>query len=343
MGCGGSKPSADDVAVASASPGSPAKPAKPSSATRALAASAAGGASAISTCAQAAHPSASLSDGEAAAWLDAIQSCVDAVWGPLVAELERRIEAGEATSSWDELSTADVLRLVRNIVGEGGRPAVRDATEALLALAAPLWERQRRLSGEVAPGSANAEARFASAPLCKLVGSVGIALCRVVGVEDAAGFARRVAPWHTLCAEYGLAGSVAPCEGEPPDLTRLSALLDAQAKALLVFSAAVGQGDAMLKLKVERPSALWDAAPQWLASAFAEKQAASKLFPKFRSAQDGGWEAGEGHGPRKELFALAGSQMLRGGGEADGGGAAPSRAPCAQMWFFFGWPHLKQR
>ena len=30
------------------------------------------------------------------------------------------------------------------------------------------------------------------------------------------------------------------------------------------------------------------------------------------AAQTSGWEQGEGHGPRKELFALVGQQMLRG-------------------------------
>ena len=63
----------------------------------------------------------------------------------------------------------------------------------------------------------------------------------------------------------------------------------------------------------------------------------AKLFPRFHGPN--GFEAGEGHGPRKELFALVGQQLLNGAAASDSGvGGArrailPYDASARQHWF----------
>lgn len=60
------------------------------------------------------------------------------------------------------------------------------------------------------------------------------------------------------------------------------------------------EGDGQCRLNCGRSTALWDALPQWEASFGKGLGARScKLFPRFYSKQMGGWERGEGHGPRK--------------------------------------------
>jgi hypothetical protein len=63
----------------------------------------------------------------------------------------------------------------------------------------------------------------------------------------------------------------------------------------------------------------------------------AKLFPRFHGPN--GFEAGEGHGPRKELFALVGQQLLNGAAASDSGVGGARRAilpydsSARQHWF----------
>merc|ERR1719440_969594 len=66
-------------------------------------------------------------DASAARWLQAVRACVDAIWTPLISELEKRI-AGSA--SWDSLTTVDLLKFV--LEATGGNPT--DVCEATTAL-----------------------------------------------------------------------------------------------------------------------------------------------------------------------------------------------------------------
>ena len=96
------------------------------------------------------------------------------------------------------------------------------------------------------------------------------------------------------------------------------------------------RGDTQLRLTCERGTALSEGtALQWEQSAFHQGSAAqegkqgreereeregrqlcAKLFPRFHNATLGGFEQGEGHGPRKEFFALVGHQLLHGTGSS---------------------------
>ena len=85
-------------------------------------------------------------DASAARWLQAVHASVDAVWSPLIAELEKRIaSANGGSASWDTVTTVDLLKFV--LEATGGNPAdVCEATTALLGVAHGLWERQRERS-----------------------------------------------------------------------------------------------------------------------------------------------------------------------------------------------------
>ena len=264
-----------------------------------------------------------MSDAEATRWISTVNTCLSAIWDPLVTELELRLTSSGG-GVWDSLTTVDLVRFMLEAAGSD-TTSVREATSALLATASALWQRQRvRSSSAQSHAAAAAEAGFPSAPLCRLLGLLAIALCRTVGVEDSASLQRRLAPWTSGCAELGLR--------EPA----MCAVLDARSKGLLLYLAMVERGDARLKLSVGRGGSLWEALPQWAASPVSDAGGAShsvKLFPRFHG------EAGEGHGPRKEVFALFGTQMLHGPG--DEGGAAPPgskavlpyAASSRQHWF----------
>ena len=249
-------------------------------------------------------------DVSAARWLKAVHSGISVVWEPLITAVEQRISSkSDGSASWDSLTTVDLLKFL--VEATGGNPAgVCEATTALLAAGHGLWQRQRRLSLAGAPKAAEAEAAFPSGPLCRLLGLLGVALCRSVAVEDPVGLSRRLTPWNNLRTAFGL---------DPTP--HLCSLLDGSSKGLLVYCSMTSLGDARLKLDLSRERALWDAIAPWEGSPFGEEDCEArscKLFPRFHG------EAGEGHGPRKEFFALVGQQLLHGGGPGAGGGSASS-------------------
>lgn len=252
---------------------------------------------------------------------------MDALWEPIIAEAEQRLSSPNAGGTWDSLTTVELARALLEVAGSEVA-SVREASSALLASASSLWQRQRTRSGIAHVNAAASEAAFQCAPLCRLLGMLAIALCRTVGVEEPSGVQRRLRPWTDCCTELGLR--------EPA----LCALLDGRSKGLLLYLAMVERGDARLKLGVDRGGALWEALSQWAASPFHDEDEAPhsvKLFPRFHG------EAGEGHGPRKELFAILGTQMLHGPGAdhatpaVGAAGATPAVLPYAassrQHWF----------
>ena len=246
---------------------------------------------------------AALDEKAVLAWIEAVQACVSVIWEPLVAHVEQRAgESNKRGGGWDQLTTTTILELLLEATGDERVASIASVTPALLDRAAALWARRLELSSADFIGGAAAERAFESGPLCQLLNLVAIAVCRTVGVEDAAGLERRVSPWRTLRSTFGLASDELCC------------LLDGRSKAFLLYLAVVGRGDSRLKLSVGRETALWDALPQFEASGHGADDSnggSVKLFPRFYSVSGGGWEGGEGHGPRKELFTMLGKQLTR--------------------------------
>lgn len=128
-------------------------------------------------------------DKEAAGWLEAIQAALDALWEPLVSKVEVRLAAPGAVPAYDSLKPASLLVLVREVAGvsdEQQWPAAA-ACDGLLRMGAALWQRTQ---GPGRATSAEVEARFVNASLCRLLAFLSLALTRTVAVEDAARCAR---------------------------------------------------------------------------------------------------------------------------------------------------------
>eukprot|EP00966_Prymnesium_polylepis_P003708 84724-Prymnesium_polylepis.1 len=336
MGCGASKsrtaaPKADDGVAspkaqpssATRQPGSGVKRKAPPAAT-ALQASAAGGAERVAEAIrQAQLPDwSSATQIDLAAWLAAVHACLDAIWEPLLTAVESQVSqpaAGDgkceaAASSdggsrhgWGTLGVENLAQMLRGVAGSA-TPTIKAASAGLLDVAAALWPQFQSLQpaasggeGDKASGSALAETDFINRSLVRLLGIFSVIMFRRVTVEDRGALEAKAAAWGALCDELGL--------GRP----QLCTLLDAGAKATLLYVDQVAEGDGQCRLNCGRQTALWDARPQWERScAGGEPGRSCKLFPRFYSKESGGWEQGEGHGPRKELFALVGQQMLRG-------------------------------
>ena len=259
-----------------------------------------------------------------AAWLEAVHKCIDAIWKPLLDAIEAQA-ASLSGGGWAALDTAVLLKLMLSAAGNRIE-SIRLATAALVDLGGALWECQRPHSTTAKAGTAASEAAFQSAQLGRLLGLISMALFRTVGVEDAAGLERKLGPYEELRTRFGIGSA------------NLCALLDGRSKGVLLYLEAVQLGDSRLKLPVHRPQAFKDGLTAFEGSAQKANGSVGsvKLFPRFHSEAGGGWEEGEGHGPRKELFALFGEQMLgasagssagsSGGGGSGGGGSSGMRS-----------------
>jgi uncharacterized membrane protein YgcG len=247
-----------------------------------------------------------------AAWLEAVHKCIDAIWKPLLDAIEAQA-ASLSGGGWAALDTAVLLKLMLSAAGDRIE-SIRLATAALVDLGGALWECQRPHSTTAKAGTAASEAAFQSAQLGRLLGLISMALFRTVGVEDAAGLERKLGPYEELRTRFGIGSA------------NLCALLDGRSKGVLLYLEAVQLGDSRLKLPVHRPQAFKDGLTAFEGSAQKANGSVGsvKLFPRFHSEAGGGWEEGEGHGPRKELFALFGEQMLGGSGGASAGSSAGS-------------------
>ena len=210
-------------------------------------------------------------DREVTGWLEALQAALDALWEPLVSRAEARLAAPGAVPAYDSLKPASLLMLMCDVAGlaeEEQWPAAA-ACGGLLRMGAALWERTQ---GPGRAPSAEAEARFVNASLCRLLALLSLALTRTVAVEDAASFGAKLQAWRALMSIFGL--------GRP----HVCPMLDAASKGLLLYTDAAVRGDAQLRLTCARGTALSDALPQWEQS------------PCHRAAQEGrgGGEGGRG-------------------------------------------------
>ena len=247
-----------------------------------------------------------------AAWLEAVHKCIDAIWKPLLDAIEAQA-ASLSGGGWAALDTAVLLKLMLSAAGDRIE-SIRLATAALVDLGGALWECQRPHSTTAKADTAASEAAFQSAQLGRLLGLISMALFRTVGVEDAAGLERKLGPYEELRTRFGIGSA------------NLCALLDGRSKGVLLYLEAVQLGDSRLKLPVHRLQAFEDGLTAFEGSAQKANGSVGsvKLFPRFHSEAGGGWEEGEGHGPRKELFTLFGEQMLRGSAGASAGASAGS-------------------
>ena len=184
-----------------------------------------------------------------------------------------------------------------------------------------------------------------------IVSMVGIIFFRRVVLEDGEGLAAKIDQLYSILNALGWPLSTSTkgrgSIGSGLSAGRLlAACLDPPAKAMLaaLHQAADGGGELRANFQVRRSAgaAFWDAKQQaeeegLITPTPGVKPRSFKVFPSFVDewaavgGQQGGGkpklEAGEGHGPRKEFFALAAASMTGQSATADAGGppdAAPS-------------------
>ncbi|EOD07460.1 hypothetical protein EMIHUDRAFT_106507 [Emiliania huxleyi CCMP1516] len=261
--------------------------------------------------------------------LASIHLRLDELWAPLLDSVEARLSGAEdSRASWDSLTPRGLVELLFEASGALGaaRWAGACETEALLALLLEQWTRRLESAVCAEPASgAPPEADWVNSSLRRLLALLGVAFFRVVSVEDEPSIRAKLACLGELEARLGL----------QPRL--LSAALGPQGKALLLYVDACVVADSRFRLPCERATALWDTFALWSDSPHrvsphgsARSLGSAKLYPQFRS-RDGGLEHGEGHGPRKEYFALIGEHLARGG---DGRPALlPYDGSHRQHWF----------
>ena len=142
-------------------------------------------------------------DKEAEAWLEAIQAALDALWEPIVSKVDARLAAPGAVPAYDTLKPASLLALVRDVASVPDQqqwPAAA-ACDGLLRMGAALWQRTQ---GPGRAPSAEVEARFVNASLCRLLTFLSLALTGTVAVEDAESFDAKLDAWRTLLTAFGL-------------------------------------------------------------------------------------------------------------------------------------------
>ena len=126
-----------------------------------------------------------------------------------VARSRRRVARKPITSvlftlgRYDTLKPASLLALVRDVASVPDQqqwPAAA-ACDGLLRMGAALWQRTQ---GPGRAPSAEVEARFVNASLCRLLTFLSLALTGTVAVEDAESFDAKLDAWRALLTAFGL-------------------------------------------------------------------------------------------------------------------------------------------
>lgn len=203
---------------------------------------------------------------------------LDRLWTPLLDRLDALKPPASPAALLDAL--ADAARLPAD-----ARWQHADHSEALLRLHA----------------ATSASTPSACASMVRLVKHLALALGSTVGSEEPTEFSSRLQPWRALLSRFGA----------PRPL--LVAALDGPTKGVLMYVELTAHSNPALKLSCSRRGSLWELWAMWRVSSSVSKPGATMLYPRFASSDGSGWEDGEGHGPRKELFSLFGEQLLHGG------------------------------
>ncbi|KAG1679492.1 hypothetical protein FOA52_011091 [Chlamydomonas sp. UWO 241] len=262
--------------------------------------------------------------GACAAAAAAAAGLAEAVLHPVVAHAERTLAHGSASSSsgghghgggsiWDALEVDALLAAL----SDGARSAYSTDLKSAAAPAAAAAELllSLRRAGGLPGGSGGTGVDAGCVPsLSSVAGSLGIVFFRQVTLESGEALASKARQLGDVVFALGLLS----CDA-------LGACLEPGARAMLagLQHAAQCGGERRLTLQVSRDAAFPDALEQASDAGVVPRDAAApphawacyKVFPAFVDQYDGGgaMEAGEGHGPRKEFFALAAAGMCSSG------------------------------
>jgi len=166
---------------------------------------------------------------------------------------------------------------------------------------------------------------FANAAVNRLTNMLTVILCRRVTVESCDAFQRHLGQWAELVELLGLSS------GETREYT---VVLTPGCKAVLLYATIIARkGEKKTAFKVRRDNVFFDCCQALRAQQILNEGGNHKVFPAFYSEEHGRQiiEHGEGHGPRKEFFQLAGEDLGKDAGAALGLFTFNRTAGC--FWF----------
>ncbi|GIL74172.1 hypothetical protein Vretimale_4802 [Volvox reticuliferus] len=274
--------------------------------------------------------------------------CCNSILQPVLAHINRVLSNRQAGSSWtestswDQVEFSDFLGMLEDSCNVVYNLGVMEVGRPIVALMEVIHELRQHCDAHKFQLD---ETTCRVLTLDELIGMLGIIFFRKVVLETAESAQSKLEQYQQLQEQIGWSDSqLATCTGP-------------EARVMLLYLNQVSaSGEKRANVTVQRSSAFWDA---FLASRSAGLLLPSsgtmchKYFPAFVDTygQDGSGrggagrkptvEAGEGHGPRKEFFVLAGQDMAGQGSEvqkqqpAEVGSALPahdSRRP--PLWVF---------
>ncbi|KAG2486509.1 hypothetical protein HYH03_014811 [Edaphochlamys debaryana] len=265
-------------------------------------------------------------------------ACCNGLVQPLLTHINRVLSNQEAGSSWSESTSweqmefSDFLGVLEDASRATYDLGVMEAGRPLSALMDILHELRQHCDAHRIP--LPAEATRVSA-LDELMGMLAIIYFRKVVLETPESAASKLEQYQQLQEQMGWSDpQLAACTGP-------------EARALLMYLNQVAlAGEKRTNVTIRRSSAFWDAFECARRDGLIPGSAgpmAHKYFPLFvdeTAQQDGASsrkpavEAGEGHGPRKEFFGLAGQDMAGQRPQADGATSGTGAAAKPALWCF---------
>ncbi|KAG2446496.1 hypothetical protein HYH02_008487 [Chlamydomonas schloesseri] len=249
-------------------------------------------------------------------------TCLNNIVQPLLTHITRVLSNRQAGSSWseatswDQMEFADFLGVLEDACTSTYELGVMEMGRPVTALMDIVHQLRQHCESHHIPLS---PAAYQVSCLDEVMGMLGIIYFRKVVLETPDSAAAKLEQYQQLQEQVGWSDpQLATCTGA-----------DVRAMLLYLQQVAAG-GEKRTNVTVRRSAAFWDAfeaARQDGLLSASHGPKSHKYFPSFvdelAGAGAGGTgrkaavEAGEGHGPRKEFFALAGQDMA---------GRAPSAA-----------------
>lgn len=230
--------------------------------------------------------------------LRAINGAIDNILLPMNDQLER-CAGSKGDKTWDQVSLQDVSKLLAAVLPKQHADAQK-ALHKLVGIIQFLWD-------NILP-ECHSQQLFVNKSLNQLASVLQLTIGRRVVLENRKRSQQLLDDWSALCTL--LLGHSDDSSSE--DSRSISCCLDSSSKAALLYTSNIAaRGEMKFSFTTAREAPLDDGLAQAESrDIFSNACQPTKLFPTFR-ADATGVEQGEGHGPRKEYFALVGQQLLK--------------------------------
>lgn len=229
--------------------------------------------------------------------LRALNGAIDLILLPVTSNLEKLVEDSGGEKRWDQVGLRDVIDMLLKIL-RTQHPETQQALRKLLSIVNVLWSHQL--------ANSKAQHLCMNTSINQLATVLQLTIGRRVVLENRNRSQQLLREWGELCS--ALVGE----QKLQLSMTLVSPCLDAGSKAALLYTSNIAaRGETKFSFTTARESPLDDGLKHAEAADILSTGChPTKLFPTFQ-AEETGVEQGEGHGPRKEYFALVGQQLVQ--------------------------------